>query len=105
MEIPEDSPFFRGVCKVCDFRIFCPFPLRWFANYPEFIDMAKHIFLTHRDLRGAIRSFAEDLKSMTRRKKFHLRVMLCDVSLEASAWRCCVYYYHVGSSTIADGKC
>ena len=29
----------------------------WFANYPEFIDMAKHIFLTHRDLRGVVASY------------------------------------------------
>ena len=42
--------------------------------------MAKHIFLTHRDLRGVRRSFGEDLKSMARRKGFQFRVMLCDVS-------------------------
>ena len=30
---------------------------RWFADYAEFIDMAKNILLTHRDLRGVVASY------------------------------------------------
>lgn len=29
----------------------------WFENYPDFIHMAKHVFLTHRDLRGVVASY------------------------------------------------
>lgn len=29
----------------------------WFEHYPDFIHMAKHVFLTHRDLRGVVASY------------------------------------------------
>ena len=94
-----------GVKKgVCFPEISLLFPARWFANYPEFIGMAKHIFLTHRDLRGLIRleKFSgiffggRSLKSMRGRGSIKGDVLCFFFShvsslLEVLVWRCCVF--------------